>query len=135
MIPKRIQYIIDEIVDQYMYADTSFRPWIIGFSGGKDSTVLLMLTWLALRKIKETIPAPFQLRRPIYVVCNDTLSEVKYSDVFTESEIVSCLVKIRHSARGLAALFLEGILVFVSHTRYPHKGYAVKNYRKQHNRA
>lgn len=34
---KRIQYIIDEIVDQYMYADTSFKPWIIGFSGGKDS--------------------------------------------------------------------------------------------------
>lgn len=68
MIPNRIQYIIDEIVDQYMYADTSFRPWIIGFSGGKDSMVLLMLTWLALRKIKESIPAPFQLRRPVYVV-------------------------------------------------------------------
>ena len=58
-----------------MYADTTFRPWIIGFSGGKDSTVLLTLVWLALKKIKETIPAPFQLRRPIYVVCNDTMVE------------------------------------------------------------
>ena len=58
-----------------MYADKSYRPWIIGFSGGKDSTVLLTLTWLALKKIKEQTPVPFQLRRPIYVVCNDTLVE------------------------------------------------------------
>ena len=72
---KRIGYIIDEILDQYMYADLTFRPWIIGFSGGKDSTVLLTLVWLALRKIKEQTIAPFQLRRPIYVVCNDTMVE------------------------------------------------------------
>ena len=58
-----------------MYADKTYRPWIIGFSGGKDSTVLLTLTWLALKKIKEQVPVPFQLRRPIYVVCNDTLVE------------------------------------------------------------
>ena len=36
---QRIEYIIDEILDQYAYADESNRPWIIGFSGGKDSTV------------------------------------------------------------------------------------------------
>lgn len=72
---ERIDYIVDEILDQYMYADTTFRPWIIGFSGGKDSTVLLTLTWLALEKIKQQVPVPFQLRRPIYVVCNDTLVE------------------------------------------------------------
>ena len=53
----RIEYIVDEILDQYLYADTTFRPWIIGFSGGKDSTVLLTLVWLALQKIKETTPA------------------------------------------------------------------------------
>ena len=72
---RRIEYIIDEIMDQYMYADLTFRPWIIGFSGGKDSTVLLTLVWMALKKIKETKLVPFQLRRPIYVVCNDTLVE------------------------------------------------------------
>ena len=72
---RRIEYIIDEILDQYMYADTTIRPWIIGFSGGKDSTVLLTLVWLALRKIKKEKIVPFQLRRPIYVVCNDTMVE------------------------------------------------------------
>lgn len=72
---RRIEYIIDEILDQYMYADTTDRPWIIGFSGGKDSTVLLTLVWLALRKIKENYLVPFQLRRRVYVVCNDTMVE------------------------------------------------------------
>lgn len=71
---QRIEYIIDEILDQYAYADESNRPWIIGFSGGKDSTVLLMLVWIALQKLKNQ-PCPFQLRRSIYVVCNDTMVE------------------------------------------------------------
>ena len=45
MKSKRIEHIINEIVDQYTYADPSERPWIIGFSGGKDSTALLTLVW------------------------------------------------------------------------------------------
>ncbi len=48
-----IQDTIDEIIDQYMFADDSLRPWIIGFSGGKDSTVMLELVWLAIKQIKE----------------------------------------------------------------------------------
>jgi DNA sulfur modification protein DndC len=70
----RFQYIINELIDQYAYADRTQRPWIIGFSGGKDSTVLLTLVWEALLKLKK-LPTPFQLRRPVYVVCNDTLVE------------------------------------------------------------
>lgn len=72
---KKVLSIIDEIIDQYTYADTSNRPWIIGFSGGKDSTVLLTLVWLALKKIRENFPTPYQLKRPVYVVCNDTMVE------------------------------------------------------------
>jgi tRNA(Ile)-lysidine synthase TilS/MesJ len=37
---KRISYIISELIDQYQEDDRYNRPWIIGFSGGKDSTVL-----------------------------------------------------------------------------------------------
>ena len=51
---KRIDVIIDKIIDQYAYAETSERPWIIGFSGGKDSTVLLTLVWKALEEIRKT---------------------------------------------------------------------------------
>lgn len=72
VIPHNISNIIDELLDQYQEKDRYNRPWIIGFSGGKDSTVLLTLTWLALQKAKENnIP----LDRHIYVVCNDTMVE------------------------------------------------------------
>ena len=91
---KRIEYVIDEILDQYLYADDTNRPWIIGFSGGKDSTVLLTLVWLALKRIKETTPAPFQLRRPIYVVCNDTLVENPIISTYVDD----VLNKIEHAA-------------------------------------
>ncbi|WP_312793498.1 DNA phosphorothioation system sulfurtransferase DndC [Sphingobacterium sp.] len=72
---KKIEGIIEEIMDQYTYADTSERPWIIGFSGGKDSTVLLTLVWTALQRIRVQMPYPFQLKRKVYVVCNDTMVE------------------------------------------------------------
>ncbi|UEA87981.1 MULTISPECIES: DNA phosphorothioation system sulfurtransferase DndC [Alistipes] len=92
---KRIGYIIDEILDQYMYADLTFRPWIIGFSGGKDSTVLLTLVWLALRKIKEQTIAPFQLRRPIYVVCNDTMVENPIIATYVDEVLNTIEIKAR----------------------------------------
>jgi len=68
---KFIQKIIDEIIDQYLYADETNRPWIIGFSGGKDSTVMLQLVWKAIEQVKELTG----ITREIYVVCNDTMVE------------------------------------------------------------
>ena len=66
---QRINYIVSEIKDQYLIND-NLRPWIIGFSGGKDSTALLQLVWFALEQV------PSELRkREIHVVCNDTLVE------------------------------------------------------------
>ena len=73
-IPQKIQLIIDELIDQYEFSDNSDRPWIIGFSGGKDSTVLLTLVWMSLQKLRETIP-DYKFKRTVYVVCNDTLVE------------------------------------------------------------
>lgn len=63
-------FIENEIHDQYLIDDDN-RPWIIGFSGGKDSTLLLQLVWRALLKI----PAEIRHQRPIHIVCNDTLVE------------------------------------------------------------
>ena len=67
---KRYQYIENEIIDQYLHADETLRPWIIGFSGGKDSTVLLQLVWNAIK----SIPAEMR-KRELHVVCNDTMVE------------------------------------------------------------
>jgi DNA sulfur modification protein DndC len=64
-----IKFIESEIEDQYLN-DENPRPWIIGFSGGKDSTMLLQVVWNTLIKIPEVLR-----NRKIYVVCNDTLVE------------------------------------------------------------
>lgn len=69
-MPLNINHLYNEIVDQYLYDDDKARPWIIGFSGGKDSTMVLQLVWYALQKID-----PKLLKRQIYVVCNNTLVE------------------------------------------------------------
>ena len=92
---KRITEVIDEIRDQYMYAGDLHRPWIIGFSGGKDSTVLLTLVWIALRRIREDEEIPFQLKRPVYVVCNDTMVE----NPIISSYVENVLTKIETAAR------------------------------------
>ena len=65
----KLPFIEAEVIDQYLYDDNP-RPWIIGFSGGKDSTMLLQVVWRALMKI----PSETRDRR-IYIVCNDTLVE------------------------------------------------------------
>lgn len=92
---KKVEGIIDEIIDQYAYADKTDRPWIIGFSGGKDSTVLLMLVWIALQRIRQDMPFPFQLKRKVYVVCNDTMVE----NPIIANYVEDVLAKISEAAR------------------------------------
>lgn len=88
---KFIQNIIDEITDQYLFADDTKRPWIIGFSGGKDSTVMLQLVWEALKQVKEFHGV---VGREIYVVCNDTMVE---NPVITEY-VHRVLLKVEEAA-------------------------------------
>lgn len=89
---KRVRAIIDELKDQYMEADINCRPWIIGFSGGKDSTVLLMLTWIAMQELREDRKP---LLRRVYVVCNDTMVE----NPVIEEYVSAVLLKIGDAAR------------------------------------
>jgi len=63
-----IETVKDEIKDEYKKDNK--RPWIIGFSGGKDSTVLLHLVVEALLEL----PASDRCR-PVHVIANDTLVE------------------------------------------------------------
>lgn len=88
---KFIQNIIDEIIDQYIFADETKRPWIIGFSGGKDSTVMLQLVWEALKQVKDFHGV---VGRDVYVVCNDTMVE---NPVITEY-VHRVLTKIEQAA-------------------------------------
>ncbi len=46
------------------------RPWILGFSGGKDSTCMVQLVWDALSKLTAK-----QLHKKIFIISSDTLVE------------------------------------------------------------
>lgn len=46
------------------------RPWVIGFSGGKDSTVTLQIVWCALSQLPRE-----ELTKPVHVISSDTLVE------------------------------------------------------------
>lgn len=89
---KRINYIISELKDQYLIED-NLRPWIIGFSGGKDSTVLLQLVWLAISEVPLK-----ERRREIHVVCNDTLVE----NPIIQSYVSEVLNKIKDAAASMS---------------------------------
>jgi DNA sulfur modification protein DndC len=69
----RITGIIEDIKEQYLESDNNI-PWIIGFSGGKDSTTVLTLVWRALVSVREQLGAA-ALSREVIVVNNDTLVE------------------------------------------------------------
>lgn len=45
-------------------------PWIIGYSGGKDSTVVLQLIWMSLQAL-----SPKKRRHQVHVISTDTLVE------------------------------------------------------------
>lgn len=88
----KIENIIDELMDQYQEQDRYNRSWIIGFSGGKDSTVLLTLVWIALTRLREMgVP----LSRHVYVVCNDTMVE----NPIIEEYVTTVLETIKKAAK------------------------------------
>ncbi len=59
--------LINEIKRLYLEND---KPWVIGFSGGKDSTTILSLIYVALQQLDE-----MKRHKHVYVVSSDTLVE------------------------------------------------------------
>ena len=60
---------IYEIVQSLFLADDI--PWVIGYSGGKDSTATLQLVWYALAEL----PDWQRTRKTVHVISTDTLVE------------------------------------------------------------
>lgn len=61
--------IIKEIMIVYQHDN---RPWLIGYSGGKDSTLLVTLVYEAIMRLKA---ANVCLNKTVYVVTSDTMVE------------------------------------------------------------
>ena len=64
---KTVEDIYQEIRDVYR---STGLPWVIGYSGGKDSTATVQLVWYALSSLPRS-----ELKWPIYIIASDTLVE------------------------------------------------------------
>ncbi len=62
-----VENTISEIQELYMDDD---RPWVVGYSGGKDSTTALQLIWQAVAGLPKDAR-----KKPVYVIAGDTLVE------------------------------------------------------------
>lgn len=62
-----LKHFIDDIQTVYC-ADN--RPWVIGYSGGKDSSAVVTLVYLALQALNED-----KRTKHVYIVASDTLVE------------------------------------------------------------
>ncbi len=59
--------LMETITNLYLADDI---PWVIGYSGGKDSTATLQLVWLAIERMEKNLR-----KKPIHVINTDTLVE------------------------------------------------------------
>lgn len=66
-IETKIKTIIEEM--KIVYKNDN-RPWIIGYSGGKDSTVVVQLVFMMLQSLPKE-----ELHKDVYIVSSDTLIE------------------------------------------------------------
>ena len=67
-LPSRLQAIRATLKNEYSQKHS--HPWVVAYSGGKDSTLLLQLVW----EVVSELPSA-QTQRNILVVGNDTLVE------------------------------------------------------------
>jgi len=87
---EKYAHAMHEIRDEYL-AEHSF-PWIVGFSGGKDSTLLLQIVTEVLLELP-----PSRRTRPVHVLTNDTLVESPILSRFVDG---TC-ERIREAVEGL----------------------------------
>lgn len=97
---EQIKGLMETIRNLYLADDI---PWVIGYSGGKDSTATLQLVWLAMEEMPKE-----QRKKPIHIINTDTL---------VESPVVANWVKKSLIAMEDAAMVAE--LPFVSHRLTP----------------
>ena len=90
-IGDRWKDIVQQVKEEYLSPVQSY-PWIVGFSGGKDSTVVAHAVFEALLSIP-----PSQRTRPVHIVSNDTLVE----SPFVMAHLDDVTTQIQHAVDGL----------------------------------
>lgn len=67
LTPENLRSLEKQIQETYLNDNL---PWIVGYSGGKDSTTTLQIVWIAVSKLQKE-----KRQKPIYVISSDTLVE------------------------------------------------------------
>jgi DNA sulfur modification protein DndC len=65
---KSLSNIYEEIRNVYLKYP---QPWVVGYSGGKDSTAVVQLVWNALKDLDEE-----KRQKPVFVIASDTQVEM-----------------------------------------------------------
>jgi len=90
---RTIKDLYNEVQQVYL---SDNRPWVIGYSGGKDSTATLQLVWYALSSLPKV-----KLRKPVYIISSDTMVETPVvADVIRDS-----LIKINSHSKATSLPF------------------------------
>lgn len=78
---------IDALIEQIqgIYLSDGI-PWVVGYSGGKDSTATLQLIWTAIERLPDELRS-----KPIHVITNDTLVENPVVAAWVNSSLQSIL--------------------------------------------
>ena len=74
-----VEGLMETVRNMYLADDI---PWVIGYSGGKDSTATLQLVWLALRKLGKK-----QLRKTVHIINTDTMVESPVISKWVENSL------------------------------------------------
>ncbi len=74
------EQIVSEVRDLYL---SDAIPWIVGYSGGKDSTASLQLLWTAIASLPQA-----QRVKPIHVISTDTLVENPVIAAWVETSLL-----------------------------------------------
>ena len=85
----RVDAIRAELLDEYRQEHD--HPWIIGYSGGKDSTLVTHLVFEMLMSLP-----PSRRARPVHIVANDTLVE----SPLVVQHMIDSVAEIDHAAKA-----------------------------------
>jgi DNA sulfur modification protein DndC len=96
----RLRRLYDDVRDIYL---SDARPWVVGYSGGKDSTTALQIIWTAI----SALP-PAQRTKNIFVISSDTL---------VETPVVSNYIDV--SLRRIAQAAIEQGMPVITHKVVP----------------
>ena len=76
---------INELIErtQQLYLEDQI-PWVIGYSGGKDSTAIVQLVWTAISELPDD-----KRQKPVHIISTDTLVENPVVALWVEQSLIA----------------------------------------------